>query len=550
MATADVEVRIYYEVTEQARHFLQPSMEEACARLGLDPSSVRLIKLGRPSSVEKPIAEAIRGGLAMKDPDAVVTVVRGGLERAVAFFEFSTAVRTEDHDQQRFDAFVAAAEVGAPMIKVYAERVSGFRHGGRTDHDTRAIYKIVQQQFGTAAFELPWPVAEDGSRALTDPRFLSCPEPGEELTSLLTVLTDLALTSSSPIGPLVLEEAARLPEWASREVLANNVPFERPKIPGSRSTRVWVKDGSWNLKFNRWGHAMDPERGMAWYLRAAVGRTLIGHIHDAEISDEKDALTAFSKGTGIRVPGDAAELVTDGVIDVSKALRTSSPNRPGLSIVTNCSEFNLCDGGGQQVLKVTWERQSIPALASYGSPGRSTEITQGARFSEDEVTYTVVHDILRPAGYELVFVSFPGAQGDFAILDPEGGRTRGRTYIDVIAFHRGLRAIALVEAKGRFSRGAVLGAASRIVEWRDDPSMARLLRDRLHPIWDQATQPSTQIIVGVAYAKSELDRRSLGLGADFEISVSPERWAAESSVATALKDGGKLSLPTRFSYSS
>ncbi len=47
MATADVEVRIYYEVTEQPRHFLQPSMEEACARLGLDPSSVPLVMAGQ-----------------------------------------------------------------------------------------------------------------------------------------------------------------------------------------------------------------------------------------------------------------------------------------------------------------------------------------------------------------------------------------------------------------------------------------------------------------------------------------------------------------------
>ncbi len=62
---------------------------------------------------------------------------------------------------------------------------------------------------------------------------------------------------------------------------------------------------------------------MAWYLRAAVGRTLIGHIHDAEISDEKEAPDGVFRGTGIRVPGEAAAelVITDGVIDVSKALR-------------------------------------------------------------------------------------------------------------------------------------------------------------------------------------------------------------------------------------
>ena len=548
MSGSDVEVRIYFEVIEQASHFLQPCMEGACSRLGVVPEEIRLVKMGRPSAAETPVAEAIRGALAMKDPDAVITVVREGIERAVAFFEFSTAVRTEDHDQQRFDAFVAAAEVGAPMIKVYAERVSEFGHGGKTDHDARAIYKIVQQQFGTAAFEHHWPVNSEGTRALTDPRFLSCPEPNEEMTALLTVLTSLALQSPAPIGRTVLGQSEQLPNWAEAEIRANSEPFERPSIPGPKAKRVWVQGDRWNLKFNRWGHAMDPERGMAWYLRAAVGETLVGHIHDSEVTSSESAFKAFLKGTGLKAELFGSELMEDDRVDISERLREAAPNRAGLSIFTNCSEFKVCNGAGDKLLTVEWSAQSIPGLASYGVSAPATQLRAGASFTEDEVTYSVVHDVLLPAGYELVFVSFPGAQGDFAILDPETGRARGRTYIDVIAFHREKQVVALVEAKGGFAKGAVLSAAEKILKWRDDPKMARTLRERLRAIWEPAGAESTPLIVGVAYAKAEVDGRALDLGVDFEISVAPQRWTASSSIPEAIGRGGELSLPMRFSY--
>jgi hypothetical protein len=77
---------------------------------------------------------------------------------------------------------------------------------------------------------------------------------------------------------------------------------------------------------------------------------------------------------------------------------------------------------------------------------------------EDEVTYTIIHKVLIPNGFQIISVSYPGAQGSWAILpNPELGKAQPREYIDVIALPPSNSKIDVIlnESKGMFSKSSV-----------------------------------------------------------------------------------------------
>lgn len=54
---------------------------------------------------------------------------------------------------------------------------------------------------------------------------------------------------------------------------------------------------------------------------------------------------------------------------------------------------------------------------------------------EDEVTYVSVHDILRPNNYVVIAKSYPGSQGDRAVLPQiDKGRSQLRVFVDIVAY--------------------------------------------------------------------------------------------------------------------
>ena len=54
---------------------------------------------------------------------------------------------------------------------------------------------------------------------------------------------------------------------------------------------------------------------------------------------------------------------------------------------------------------------------------------------EDEITYISVHDIFRPNNYIVIAKSYPGSQGDRAILpQKDKGRSQLRVFVDIIAY--------------------------------------------------------------------------------------------------------------------
>ena len=530
-----MEIRIYYEAYEQANHFLRRTIERA---LGDIP--VRLVKLSRPSATSV-VAESIRDALHFKDPDALITWVEDDVERPLALIEFSTAVETEDHDLQRFDAFLSAALAKAPMIKIYAARQSrstGF--GGNLNYDRALPFRVLLQHRDTPAFQITWPLLDEFTAARHD-EHIACPPDLDDFDDLLRSLWEIRNRAES-VARAILENEDALPEGAREELARFRQPISYELREGS--TRLFPEGQDTVLKFNRWGHAMDPERGMAWFYRAVFDRKLIGHLTDKTAVTTAEAYDNFCRATGfdrdrLHEPRD------EGTVDVTAHLASSVLSRPGLSIFMNCRRFRIFDQEGDLLVDLEWSGE--PRVPHRGEGGPVTELRAAETLSEDEVTYVVAYDILRPNGFQLLSLSYPGDQGSFALLTGDPGRKVRRSYIDIIAF-RQREALNLTESKGPYSTAQVEDAVEKVVIWKVDDEFRTVLTDRVGEVVDYGGEP---IIVSVAFADKPVRRLTSRLNdLDYFVVVGPERWRlwmSDNSLPFSIREG-ETSLIERWRY--
>lgn len=108
----------------------------------------------------------------------------------------------------------------------------------------------------------------------------------------------------------------------------------------------------------------------------------------------------------------------------------------------------------------------------FDQPSAATPITLvSASVVEDEVTYAIIHRVLIPSGFRIVAISYPGAQGGYAVL-PDGqlGRAQPRNYHDVIALPptNGSGFDALVnESKGAFIQSEVEADVAKLLPYKE-----------------------------------------------------------------------------------
>lgn len=85
--------------------------------------------------------------------------------------------------------------------------------------------------------------------------------------------------------------------------------------------------------------------------------------------------------------------------------------------------------------KAVFKWKSYDETTIFSDYPNGTMIKERATIDEDDVTYITVHNILRPNGYSIIAVSYPGAQADRVILvEPNTGRRQKRKYLDVVSY--------------------------------------------------------------------------------------------------------------------
>jgi hypothetical protein len=288
-----------------------------------------------------------------------------------------------------------------------------------------------------------------------------------------------------------------------------------PVFNPNNSTRLYKQNNRWHFKFNRWGHAMDPERGMSWFYSNRIGQRLVGLLNDPDAKSVKDAAENFRNATGINVVVNS----NHNVYNIDKTILNSLINRSGRSILCNCDEFRVCDSAGNVLLRLTWTIPSgnipLPAVRT----GICTRLQLLDKTSEDDVTYAVANLFYPTNGFSVHSVSYPGAQGDFALLEGSGRSVR-RTYIDVIALKNseGRDIVGLTESKGTKASATISGDADKVSEWKDNSDKRSILLKAI------GKSPNTKIHSSVAFPGDTMIPFASAHKIDFVVTVSADGW--------------------------
>lgn len=532
--------RIYYECYEQAAHYLVPALLQAVP--GANFELVRLSKITKAS--KSIVAGLIVKSLLFKNPDSLFTVIHENIEYPLAWLEISTAVETEDHDLQRFDSIVSASLSNIPFVKVWARRKSPSAHGGKTTYDKTISIRVARQILGIPAFEIDWPTTSGELQAIRNPNFNACPPNINELAAILKISLDGVTKFKDPCRIFLSNTSKDL--WIQSQVLVSLQPI--PGHSAKNSSRLYKNGAAWFLKFNRWGHAMDPERGLAWFYRCRLNNMLSGIINDKNAKSISDASENFQKATGIIV----SHFKSLGPHNIDKEINNSQINTAGRAIIANCSDFTVCDSHGTQLIRFQWTTNLLKLINSELKKCTVANTTLLKKFTtteEDDVTYAVSCDLYPSNGFKVESVSYPGAQGDRALLDTLGGRSVKRTYIDIVASKKlpSKTLLSLTESKGTSSQSILKLDAEKVLSWKQDITK----RNTLFTTYG-LQQSSAEILCSIAYpgiaAVPFLGMNSL----DFVVVVDDSCWViwtpASKTPYGFSKLTGKASVYPRWHY--
>ncbi|OFY65587.1 MAG: hypothetical protein A3H98_11735 [Bacteroidetes bacterium RIFCSPLOWO2_02_FULL_36_8] len=491
------EIRIYYECLEQAAHFIKPILEQTEAFKN-KLIEIKLVKLTSNFSFYSKLVAPV---VYLKDPDILITIIENETEYPLFQLEISTAVFTEDHELQRFDGMVAAIENNCVYGKLSPiNKTSQSAHGGNTNFNYLTSYKAIYEKFGKLSFHFDWTCDENGN-VIVNPNYLSCPEEVKHLVLFLRRLAEFVsigkINFSNWIVPFENELAK---EKYFREWIEKLNSFTLPDLKTQNTSRTeWrATEKELHLKINRFGHAMDPERGMlayygtvcdntvskmlfdknneAWYKDTSKETEIQKYLKLKGLKTASDYLQCFILGSGLHNNGkflklskqyeksktnkleiDLSQFLYKNFLSLNKALRT---------IFKFSKQFQIIDTNKEIRLKFIWKTfntcndfQKFPAI---------TPIQNRTSYDEDDITYISVHNVLKQNGYKIIAVSYPGAQGDRVLLAEAGtGRRQQRRYIDIISYLPKSHSV-LQENKGEFTHASIQSEISELGRYKSD----------------------------------------------------------------------------------
>lgn len=265
------------------------------------------------------------------------------------------------------------------------------------------------------------------------------------------------------------------------------------------SRTEWKEESKeFHLKINRFGHAMDPERGMlayygticdntvskmlfdkkneAWYKDTPKETEIKKYLKHNGLKVSSDFLQCFILGSGLynnkefleltkkykdskskNLEIDLSKFLSENFLSLNKALRTVFKFSKGLHVIDTANETRI---------KFIWKK--FKTGNDFAAFPEITPIQNRTLFDEDDITYISVHNVLKQNGYKLIAVSYPGAQGDRVVLAEEGtGRRQQRRYIDIISFLPKSHS-ALQENKGKYSPASIQGEIKELVKYKTD----------------------------------------------------------------------------------
>ena len=565
------QIRLYYESLEQGFDYIRPAIRRS---LGNNTDIVFVRRAKKASDLNEGALSAM---LSMQTPDALITGISDGIEYPLVLIEFTEAVTTEDHELQRTYGALAACLSNCYYLKIAGEKQSEKEFGG-ADYNPYSSPKIFKEKVNYEGYIIAnWDTETGNDYTLRrNDSFPSCPP-------VIPICED---TISAAVK--AFEENPK--GWYNRslDILKTKDSYQSfikkvnqatgtKELVQSWSTRrdsnlnklrYFVKDDYVAAKINRFGHAMDPDRGILTFMSLlfseekkvygiyALVRPRGGTLLSCDMTSldlmRKKFVAALEKDSGglpawlqkeLIKKANSATSMTDVIniqdvweknkskINESKVVMTVAYFLDGLKLNHNGITF-VWD---KRKLIGTTERNFIPAYSKkfhFGVPVAPTKIARVRNeVDEDEVTYALVHKVLIPNGFSIVSVSYPGAQGGNAVLpNPENGKAQERIYVDTIAVPPANSDIDVVlnESKGMFNQREVESDVDKILQFKRNPKYKKALNETLlvAKVIDRNKRVQN-IVVGVSFGVQSTTQTSWQPGTvDFIFRiVNRERWA-------------------------
>lgn len=479
-----MEVRIYYEALEQGIHLIQDLIQRSNPNI-----AVKLVKKRQQSYSDKGFkvdySKLLSKILIKKNPDIIVSIIINKIEYPIIVLEFSTAVYTKDHEQQRADNYLLPIHNNLIYIKLSPISKTSKEHGGDTKYNYIEPYSFCLKNYGELAFHFNWEVEKNNSSKIKkDNIYKSIAPKYEGLQQLFNIIFNINFTRNiNNWKEILLGEIDNIEffkQWKNK--LKSYKDFEDIKNINSTRTQ-WEdynadikKSNVFTLKINRMGHAMDPERGMliyyssfyrkgvtiiskmifstnsnTWYKDTSSENTIKNYIRGKNSYYKSDLIFLFATGLNIHNDSRLISIVKNNpnnIVDITNFVTQNYHlfNTSFRTIIDHSDYLFLTDEKNK--LYLTWKNSNfnydLSLLKNISTiKGRET-------ISEDDVTYITVHNVFKENKINVISVSYPGAQSDMPILpNKNAGRKQERVYIDVIGLKK--KKLILQENKGKFS---------------------------------------------------------------------------------------------------
>lgn len=519
------EIRIYYESIEQGANCIKPIIENSLSKNKLN-IDVKLIRLkGSYSYYSQKVAPII----FWKDPDVLITSVIDDVEYPLLLIEFSNAVFTEDHELQRFDGLLASAENNCVYVKISPiSKVSQSEHGGNVDFNYIGPFSLILKKFGKLFYHFDWDCNDKGIVEV-DKTYLSVPKEIKEfnllIESLIRILSAKDFKKEKWINDFEKEVLGIkfFKEWKN-----TLMEFNLPEISSLSSSRTeWISaQKEFILKLNRFGHAMDPERGMlayygalhnrtiskmmfnesnnAWYKDTPKENEIKSYINKNGLKKGYDFLYCFMLGSVLYNNKDFQKMVTAHKSDKNEVLKidiTDFLNSDYLrlskamrTVFKNSIYLVIVDKTNHQKLKLMWK--NFNKNEDYSTLPQKTFIRDRTYFDEDDVTYITIHNVLKKNDFVILAVSYPGAQADRVVLIAPGtGRKQERRYIDIISYLP-KKVTNLQENKGKYSPSEIQKEINELTKYK----IKREYKEAINSFIDRFDSDAPKVIkIGVGF---------------------------------------------------
>lgn len=395
----------------------------------------------------------------LKDFDIAISVVSQGKEIPILMVEYSTAVPTDDHKMQRSDVYFWASIFQIPVLKISPLAKESFGNHGGGDKITLLQEVSLTLKQKAVVYFIDWK-SDKNAQLITNDKRLSCIAHSFEIHSILANIIDKVkkyADFTQVYENLLCEQVKHF----SDKDLQN---LQNTFVDSSRFQRI---DKKVFVKINRFGHAMDPDRGILFFISQLFGleniitkiivqrermegkesyKTLFDGLSQniqTKISplllkpfSEKTALDIFKIATGItlnftKITPKRYKILDNDLKDFLQTYKSIVYK----SIFLNSCKLQLCDYNHNVICEIEWSDKIIKDYLSSLKTDIKTPLKlyplSSREAKEDIITYASVK-LLEKIGCKILALSYPDAQGDKAVLIGQGRATK-RIYLDIIA---------------------------------------------------------------------------------------------------------------------